>query len=100
MNAKATKSAGKAGPVPDDIKSMSFEDALKELETIVDRLERGEAKLDDSIRAYERGAALKRHCQARLEEARSKVEKITLASDGAPQTEPFDGDSASPSKPG
>ena len=48
-----------------DIKTMSFEQALKELETIVDRLERGDVELEASIRIYERGEALKRRCEAR-----------------------------------
>ncbi|MBM3643452.1 MAG: exodeoxyribonuclease VII small subunit [Alphaproteobacteria bacterium] len=74
--------------VPKDIAQLSFEDALKELETIVQQLERGQIKLDEAISAYERGAALKRHCEARLAEARMKVEKIVFAADGAPGTEP------------
>jgi len=55
---------------------MSFEDALKELEQIVERLERGEVSLDDAVSAYERGALLKQQCQQRLDEARLKVEQI------------------------
>ena len=72
----------------DDIKAMSFEQALAELEQIVGRLESGEAKLDDAISAYERGAALKQHCEARLREAQDKVEKIRLAADGSVSAEP------------
>ena len=59
---------------------LSFEDALKELEGIVASLERGEVSLDDAILAFERGTELKSHCQARLEEARMKVEKIKVPS--------------------
>lgn len=63
---------------------LSFEDALKELEGIVETLERGQGSLDDAIAAYERGALLKRHCQAKLEEARLKVDKIKLDESGRP----------------
>ena len=70
---------------------MSFEDALGELETIVRNLESGNTKLDESINAYERGVALKKHCEKRLENARLKIEKISLDENGAPQgLEPFD----------
>lgn len=65
-----------------DISSMSFEDALRELEQIVHKLEAGDVPLDDSIRIYERGAALKAHCEKRLKEAELKVEKIALGPDG------------------
>ena len=65
-----------------DIAAMSFEQAMAELEAIVARLESGEEKLDDAIGAYERGAALKRHCEARLREAQDKVERIRLDADG------------------
>jgi exodeoxyribonuclease VII small subunit len=70
----------------------SFEDALKELETIVDKLERGEVSLDDAVAAYERGSELKKQCQARLDEARLKVDKIraTPASSKIDKTVPFD----------
>lgn len=67
---------------PMDIATMSFEDALRELEQIVQKLEAGDVPLDDSIRIYERGAALKAHCEARLREAELKVEKIVLGADG------------------
>lgn len=71
-----------------DISEMSFEDALAELEEIVRRLEKGDAKLDDAIASYERGALLKKHCERKLQEAKAKVEKITLGSDGSVKTEP------------
>lgn len=67
---------------PADIANMSFEDALRELEQIVHKLEGGDVPLDDSIRIYERGAALKAHCEARLREAELKIEKIVLGADG------------------
>ena len=73
------------------LEKLSFEDALKELEGIVASLERGEVSLDDAISAFERGTELKSHCQARLEEARMKVEQLRLPADGsAPDsTAPF-----------
>jgi len=63
---------------PSALEKLSFEDALRELETIVASLERGEVSLEDAIAAFERGTELKSHCQARLEEARMKVEKIKV----------------------
>ena len=75
-----------------DVKTMSFEDALRELEQVVSKLERGEVPLDDSIALYERGAKLKKRCEAKLKEAEEKVAKLTLDSDGSPTgTEPIDG---------
>ena len=71
-----------------DIASMSFEDALRELEQIVHKLEAGDVPLEDSIRIYERGAALKALCERKLAEAKAKVEKITLSADGTVGTEP------------
>ena len=76
--------------IPADIAKMSFEDALAELEEIVSGLEDGTAKLDESIKAYERGALLKRHCEAKLQEAKAKVEKINVAADGTVTAEPMD----------
>ena len=67
-----------------NLTAMSFEDALRELEEIVTSLERGDVSLDDAIAAFERGTALKAHCQERLEEARLKVEQIKLPEDGNP----------------
>ena len=55
--------------IPDDIKAMKFEDALAELEKIVQKLETGDARLDEAIADYERGAALRKHCEAKLAEA-------------------------------
>jgi exodeoxyribonuclease VII small subunit len=68
---------------PDDIAKLSFEQALAELEKIVGQLESGQAPLEESIALYERGARLKAHCEARLEQARLKVEKIVVGRDGA-----------------
>lgn len=75
-------------------KQMTFEDALGELEGIVDRLERGDVSLDDAIAAYERGTELKKYCQQRLDEARMRVERIRAqkASDVAESTAPLDPD--------
>jgi len=71
-----------------DISTLSFEQALAELEQIVARLESGQAPLEDSIQLYERGAALKAHCERRLEAARLRVEKIVEGAGGAPGVEP------------
>ena len=71
-----------------DVAKMSFEEALAELEAIVQRLERGEGKLDEAIGAYERGVALKSHCESKLREAQAKVEKIVLSPEGSVRTEP------------
>lgn len=74
-----------------DVKSMSFELALKELETIVDRLEKGDVELEASIVIYERGEALRGHCDGLLRKAEARVEKISLAKNGEPTgTEPLD----------
>ncbi len=73
-----------------DVASLSFEDALKELESIVEQLERGDVALEESIVIYERGAALKKHCEEKLKAARMKVEKIVFDDDGAPRAEPLD----------
>jgi exodeoxyribonuclease VII small subunit len=75
--------------VPADISALSFEDALAELQELVKRLEKGEGRLEEAIRAYERGAHLKRHCEARLREAQLKVEKIVLGGEGTPGIEPL-----------
>jgi exodeoxyribonuclease VII small subunit len=79
-----------APTIPADIAKLSFEDALAELEQIVGRLEAGKAKLDDAIAAYERGALLKRHCEAKLREAQMKVEQIQLQPDGSLTAKPLD----------
>ena len=64
---------------------LSFEDALRQLEDIVSVLERGDISLDEAIAAYEKGTALKAHCQKRLEEARLKVEKIDVPASASNQ---------------
>ncbi len=77
-----------ASGVPKDISAMSFEQALEELEQIVRKLEEGKGRLDEAIASYERGAALKKLCEAKLREAQAKVDKIVLGPGGAVGTEP------------
>lgn len=70
---------------------MSFEAAMAELEKVVGQLERGDVALEESIALYERGAALKKRCEAKLNEAQEKVSAITLDADGQPTgTTPID----------
>lgn len=68
----------------EDIAAMPFEQALRELEGIVHRLERGDVELQESISIYERGDALRAHCDRLLKQAEAKVEKLTVGNDGAP----------------
>ena len=70
-----------------DVAAMSFEDALAELKAIVTKLENGQGKLEEAIADYERGTALKSHCERKLSEAQAKLEKI-VAADGGVTTEP------------
>ena len=72
----------------EDIAAMSFEQALAELERIVAELESGKTDLEQSIGAYERGARLKAHCEAKLKEAQLRVEKIVLGPNGPTGVEP------------
>ncbi|MGJ8582957.1 MAG: exodeoxyribonuclease VII small subunit [Marinosulfonomonas sp.] len=75
-----------------NVAEMSFEDAMQELEQVVGQLERGDVPLEDSIKLYERGAALKKRCEEKLKEAEEKVAAITLNGDGAPTgTTPVEG---------
>jgi exodeoxyribonuclease VII small subunit len=75
----------------EDLTALSFEDALKRLETIVQRLESGDESLDSSIKLYSEGDALRGICEKRLKDAQARIEKISLNSDGAPVgTQPFD----------
>lgn len=73
---------------PQPVKGLSFEQALAELESVVRRIEDGRGSLEDSIAAYERGVALKRHCEAKLRDAEAKIEIITRGADGSPQATP------------
>ncbi len=72
-----------------DISGLSFEDALAELERIVKGLEGGQQKLEDAITAYERGALLRQHCEAKLAEAEARVQVIVRGADGVLATRPF-----------
>ena len=74
------------------VSEMSFEQAMKELESVVDQLERGDVPLDASITLYDRGAALKKRCEEELKRAEEKVAAITLDADGQPTgTKPVEG---------
>ena len=76
-----------------DIPAMSFEAAVAQLESIVEQLERGDVALDKSIEIYERGEALKAHCEKLLSAAEKRIEKIRLDRQGQPAgTEPLDTD--------
>lgn len=80
-----------AAATHDDIKQMSFERALKELEAIVGRLERGDVELEESISIYERGEALRNHCDRLLKQAEAKVEKLNIGPNGeVAGTQPLD----------
>lgn len=72
------------------IASLSFEAAMGELETIVRRLESGDVSLEESVALYERGHALRAHCEARLAAAQARIEQVSLGADGQPAgTAPF-----------
>lgn len=78
---------------PEAIAELSFEAALKRLEEIVRRLESGEASLDESIELYGEGDRLRHQCEARLQAAQAKIEKLQFGRDGEPSgTAPFDAD--------
>lgn len=86
MAGKPNNQATSATPV----EAMSFEDALKELEGIVARLEQGEVNLEESIAQYERGQALKTHCEKKLKAAEGRLEKIVHGAKGPAGVEPAD----------
>jgi exodeoxyribonuclease VII small subunit len=73
--------------IPTDIAAMSFEAALAELESVVQKLESGQVSLEDSIDSYTRGTQLKQHCEARLADAQARIEKVVVSGDGI-KTEP------------
>jgi len=75
---------------PKAVETLSFESAMEELETIVRDLETGRAPLEESINAYERGIALKKHCEKKLKAAQEKIEKITVQKDGSLAAKPLD----------
>lgn len=74
----------------EDIAAMSFEQAMAELEDIVQRLERGDIDLEGAIGAYARGAALKRHCDGKLRLAEQRASRIAISADGAVSAQPLD----------
>lgn len=74
----------------DDIQKLSFEDALTHLEALVDDMEQGAIDLEGSVKAYETGVLLKKHCESKLQEAQLKVEKISISDTGAITKEPFE----------
>jgi exodeoxyribonuclease VII small subunit len=82
--------AQKSGGAVLAVEDLSFEAALAELEDIVSRLEQGEVDLEDSIALYERGAALKAHCEKKLKGAEARLEKIVLGPEGAKGIEPME----------
>lgn len=75
---------------PSPVEKMAFESALAELETIVKDLESGKVSLEESITAYERGMALKSHCEAKLRDAQMKIEKIVVGANGSLTTQKFE----------
>jgi exodeoxyribonuclease VII small subunit len=80
-----------ADTVNTDVSNFTFEKALAELESIVQKLERGDVPLEESVAIYERGEVLKRRCEELLRQAEARVEKITLDASGKPTgTEPLD----------
>lgn len=68
--------------LPPEVARLSFEEAMGELERLVRQLEEGKAPLEEAILAYERGALLRRHCEARLREAQARIERIAVGADG------------------
>ncbi len=74
----------------EEIKDLSFEDALTRLENIVRELESGRIKLDDAVTAYEQAVALKNLCENKLKAAQLKIEKLSVAADGTLAVEPFE----------
>ncbi|MFA7275414.1 MAG: exodeoxyribonuclease VII small subunit [Pseudobdellovibrionaceae bacterium] len=77
-------------PAPASLESLSFEAAMTELESIVRDLETGKVTLEQSISAYERGMALKAHCESKLRDAQTKIEKIVVGANGTITTEKFE----------
>jgi exodeoxyribonuclease VII small subunit len=88
--AREERSGMAANEIPADIRKMSFEQALDELKAIVAKLEQGQGTLDSAIGDYDRGAALKRHCDSKLREAQAKIEKISLSAEGGVGAEALD----------
>ncbi len=76
--------------LPDDIASMTFEQALQELEAVVARLEGGRVGLEESIEMYTRGSQLRQHCAAKLADAQARIEKVVVGGDGSLSAQPAD----------
>ena len=89
MVERLANSATAKNPAP-EIGAMSFESALRELEGIVARLEQGDVDLEDSIALYERGQALRNHCEAKLKSAEGRLEKLVLGAGGPVGRETLD----------
>jgi exodeoxyribonuclease VII small subunit len=87
--AKAEAKTETRGKTAENIEALSFEAAMKELEAIVSKLESGQGQLEEAITLYERGTALRQHCETKLREAQMKIEKITIAN-GKTKTSKFD----------
>jgi exodeoxyribonuclease VII small subunit len=87
---EAQPSSSDLAAAEEEIARMSFEQALAELERIVQDLERGQLELEQAIAAYSRGTRLRQHCARKLEEAQLQVERITLGEDGRPRAQPAD----------
>ena len=82
------KGSSKTDDIPADIRKLSFEKALGDLEDLVQRLESGQVNLDDSIELYTRGTQLKQHCETKLRDAKERVDKIVLGAGGSVESEP------------
>ena len=76
--------------IPSDIRTLSFEDALEQLEEIVDKLESGSENLEGAIASYTRGIQLRQRCEERLTDAKAKIDKIVLKEDGKITSEPLE----------
>ena len=87
---KSPSAADVSPAVAPDIAKLSFEEAMAELDRIVRQIEEGRGELDQAITAYERGVALKRHCESKLREAEARIEKITLNAEGGLSATDFD----------
>ena len=91
--ARAVSTSAPMATAPPDLGDLSFEDALRRLEAIVQRLETGDESLDEAIRLYGEGDRLRRQCEDRLKAAQARIESIVAGGDGRPQgTRPFDAD--------
>ena len=75
--------------ITSDLETLSFEQAMAELESLVKKLEEGRLPLEEAIQAYERGTLLKKQCEQKLQAAKMRVEQISLTSDGTPKIEVF-----------